>query len=511
MRLEPVIGLEIHAQLKTKSKMFCPCERASDLSAPNSSICPVCLGHPGTLPVPNDEAVRLGVKAALALQSKVNVQTKFDRKNYFYPDLPKGYQISQYDQPLSEGGFLVVDVPDNSAPNRQTIRVSFTRLHLEEDAAKLTHAASNESLVDYNRGGAPLAEIVTEPDLRTPEEARVFLQELRRILRELNISDADMEKGQMRCDANISLREVDDSGNPVEMMLRPKTEIKNINSFRSLERALYFEIDRQTTLWEMDTPPSVSSTRGWNDDRGVTELQRTKEAAHDYRYFPEPDIPALDLTEILEEAKLHTSELPAAKRTRFIEEYFVSEADARTLTDDQTLADYFEQVVSETVDWVSSLPGERLDTEDLWIKEGPKLSKMITGWLLNKLSGLMNERSIKWKSLKITPENFAELIKIIYKNETTGANALKILEIMLETHGDPSQIMDEKGLGRLSDPEKIRPFVVDVVKMSAKQVAQFKEGKEAVMQYLIGMVMKSTEGRADPKTTEELMRAELKK
>lgn len=497
MRLEPVIGLEIHCQLKTATKMFCSCARVTDAAAPNSSICPVCMGHPGVLPVPNEQAVALGIRAGLAIKGTINPATKFDRKNYFYPDLPKGYQISQYDKPLSEGGELVVDVPDNSIKSRTTIRVRFERLHLEEDAAKLTHGTAGDSFVDYNRGGTPLAEIVTKPDMRSPEEARAFLQELRRILRELDISDADLEKGNMRCDANISLRPVDENGIPTEQALRPKTEIKNLNSFRSIERALYYEIDRQGELWQMNTPPAQSSTRGWNDDKGVTELQRTKEGAADYRYFPEPDIPPLSIAETVSTQIRSVPELPAAKRARFMQEYLVSESDARILTDDRDLANYFERVVSEMIAWLN----------EPW---SPQVSKLATGWLLSKLAGLMKVRSLGWKELAITAENFAELMKIIKHEETTGPNALKILEVMLETGADPSHIMEEQGLGRISDEGMIAELVEQTIQANPKQVAEFKAGKEPVMKFLVGMVMKASEGKADPVITEKLLREKLK-
>jgi aspartyl-tRNA(Asn)/glutamyl-tRNA(Gln) amidotransferase subunit B len=497
MKLETIIGLEIHCQLKTKTKMFCSCARVSEAAAPNTSICPICMGHPGVLPVPNAEAVRLGMRAGLAIKGTINPNTKFDRKNYFYPDLPKGYQISQFDKPISEGGELVVDVPDNSLKSRTTIRVNFERLHLEEDAAKLTHGTAGDSFVDYNRGGTPLAEIVTKPDMRSPEEARAFLQELRRILRELDISDADLEKGNMRCDANISLRPIDENGLPTESILHPKTEIKNINSFRAIERAIYYEIDRQTELWQMNTPPSQSSTRGWNDVKGVTELQRIKEGAADYRFFPEPDIPPLSIAAELERERAHVPELPSAKRARFMSEYFVSEADARILTDDKDLANYFERVVSETGEWL----GTPFDA---------KTSKLVTGWMLSKLAGLMKVKGVEWGALNITAENFAELVKIIAHEETTGPNALKILEIMMEKGEDPSQIMEEQGLGRVNDEGEIATWVASAITSYPKQVAEFKAGKEPILKFLIGMVMKASEGKADPQTVERIFRDQLK-
>ncbi|KKR84953.1 MAG: Aspartyl/glutamyl-tRNA(Asn/Gln) amidotransferase subunit B [Candidatus Uhrbacteria bacterium GW2011_GWA2_41_10] len=278
MHFEPIIGLEIHIQLKTQSKMFCSCPVQGNAILPNSNVCPICLGHPGTLPVPNEQAIRWGILMGMALGCRIASYSKFDRKHYFYPDLPKGYQISQYDMPIAAEGSMEIDVPEGPRPH---LKIDITRAHLEEDAAKSFHDASGKSYVDFNRAGTPLLEIVTEPDFRTPHEAKIFLQELRLMARTLGISDADMEKGQLRCDANISLRQFDEEGNIVGAFLNPKTEVKNMNSFRAVERALEHEIRRQTDLWEKGTPPSLSSTRGWNDVTQSTEPQRTKEQAEE--------------------------------------------------------------------------------------------------------------------------------------------------------------------------------------------------------------------------------------
>src|SRR3989338_2622308 len=307
MNLEPVIGLEIHVQLKTKSKMFCSCSAHEEGAAPNTHVCPVCTGQPGVLPVPNEEAIRATVLMGLALNGTIATASKFDRKHYFYPDLPKAYQISQYDIPIVKGGHLDLDFPAGNT--RAQARIGLTRIHLEEDAAKNFHDTSGKTLVDFNRAGVALMEIVTEPDFASPAEAKRFLQELRLMIRYLGISDADMEKGHLRCDANISLREKGGS-------FQPKTEIKNLNSFRHVERALAYEIQRQTQMWEEGHPPDVTTTRGWDDTKQKTVEQRIKEGAEDYRYFPEPDIPPLQLSAMADEMRARLPELPAARRAR---------------------------------------------------------------------------------------------------------------------------------------------------------------------------------------------------
>ena len=391
---EPVIGLEIHVQLKTKSKMFCGCSAHEVNAAPNTNVCPVCLGQPGVLPVPNEQAIRFGVLMGLALNCSIAEHSKFDRKNYFYPDLPKAYQISQYDLPIATTG--VVQVGER--------RIRITRAHLEEDAAKSFHGSDGKTYVDFNRGGTPLVEIVTEPDFASPQEAKTFLQELRLIARYLGVSDADMEKGHLRCDANISLRKRDKYGSVVGAEFNPKTEIKNLNSFRHVERALEYEIERQTRHWEEESVPvAVSTTRGWDEGRQRTVEQRSKEEAADYRYFPEPDIPALALAQMAEEIRHEIPELPAARRARFESEYALKPSDAKQICDDPALADFVERVFSELAAWFDATVEGGVEGE-AYEKQKAVLGRLVSGWLLSKLTGIMGERGIDIRTSKITPE-----------------------------------------------------------------------------------------------------------
>ncbi|MBI2098991.1 Asp-tRNA(Asn)/Glu-tRNA(Gln) amidotransferase subunit GatB [Candidatus Uhrbacteria bacterium] len=503
MKFESIIGLEIHVQLKTKSKMFCGCDNSGENLPPNTVICPICLGHPGTLPVINNQALRFGVLAGLALNCQIPDSSKFDRKNYFYPDLPKGYQISQYDEPVAINGFLNIEIPAKKN-ERTSARIGITRLHLEEDAAKLLHSADKKtSLVDYNRAGTPLAEIVTEPDMRSPLEAKSFLQELRLMMRYLAVSDADMEKGHLRCDANISLRPLG------ETKLYPKTEIKNINSFRAVERALEYEIMRQTKLWEEGAPQEATTTRGWDDSRQITVLQRTKEEAHDYRYFPEPDLPPLELSEMSSRLSRELPELPAQKRERFKNEYFFSSEDARTVSEDLELSNYAEKVISELKEWLSTLPEIEGSGEEVWQKEGKKLAKLVSGWLLSKLGGLLGADGTEIKDIKITPENFAEFITMIYANKISSSAAQTVLEEMLKTGAEPEEIIEDKGLGQVSGDEELIPVVERVLAHHPEQVAEYKAGKIQVIQFLKGVVMKETHGTANPQVAEKLLKDRL--
>ena len=343
MQLETVIGLEIHIQMKTKSKMFCSCSNDSDDTKANTHVCPICLGHPGTLPVANKQAIKLGTMMALALDCNISKKSIWARKNYFYPDLSKGYQISQFEEPLAENGHLTVQVKDKK------YRIGINRLHLEEDAAKNFHS-KDKTLVDYNRGGTPLAEIVTEPDFRSPEETRAFLTELRLMARYLGVSDADMEKGHLRCDANISLRPAG------ENKLYPKTEVKNLNSFKSVEKALSFEVKRQSAEWKKGTPIDFQSTRGWDEHKLKTVEQRDKEESADYRYFPEPDLPPIIYTEKeVKKIQADLPELPQQKRERFKSEYELKIQDANVLVEDKHIADYFEKVMMEMRTWSETL------------------------------------------------------------------------------------------------------------------------------------------------------------
>lgn len=504
---ETVIGLEVHVQLKTKSKMFCGCDNAGDEKPPNTTVCPICLGHPGTLPVANEQAVKWSVMSAMALNCEIPQISKFDRKHYFYPDLPKGYQISQYDQPIGVNGKITVTLEDGTT---KEIRVH--RLHLEEDAAKLTHSDKG-SFVDFNRAGTPLMEIVSEPDIRSAEEAKAYLQEMRAIMRYLGVSDADMEKGHMRCDANISLRptDIDDP-----RQLYPKTEIKNVNSFRHVERALKYEITRQTELWEEGSPPDETTTRGWNDTEQRTEEQRTKEEAADYRYFPEPDLPPLHFGYNLSEEEVKKGiidirhleaelpELPAKKRERFMKEYGLPPASINYIVYDADLAGYFEQVVSELHDWAHNL--KEVD----WDKEKSKLIKSAAGWLDSKLMKLVADEEKTIKDTKVTPENFAELITMLHKGEINSSIGQKVLEFMHKKGGDPSNIVQDNNWGLVTDTGALEEAAKKAIDANPDAVSDFKAGKENALQFLLGQVMKETKGQAAPEAVMKILKDNLK-
>ncbi len=482
MRLIPIIGLEIHVRLKTKSKMFCSCQNVDDLAPVNTSICPVCTGQPGALPAVNIEAVHLGVRAGLALGCSIPKEAHFDRKSYFYPDLPKGYQISQYDHPICVNGELWID--DH--------RIGITRAHLEEDAAKNIHdAATNSTLVDFNRAGVPLLEIVTEPDIRTPQEAKAFLQELQAIMRTVGASDADMEKGYMRCDANISLLEVDENNHPTKTGYNPKIEIKNLNSFRAVERALTYEITRQKELYEKNEIPQ-GATRGWDENKGVTFEQRLKETMADYRYFPEPDLLPLDLEAIEKEERSHLPELPAFSRKRLMDEYGFSADDAKFfVTNGWT--DYVDDVMGELAAWLNS-SGVKSDKA--------KLAKLAGGWLTSKLAGILAQKNIAFGDLKLDAENFAEFLTLIETGKINSANAQKLLTMMVETGNDPSHIMEEHNLGQMDDPAALAKLVSELIAQNPDQVEQIKAGKLPLIKWFVGVVMKSTEGRTNPEAAE---------
>ena len=498
MKLETIIGLEIHVQLKTKSKMFCACSNDGESCPPNTTICPVCLGHPGTLPVPNKQAIEWAVKTALALNCEIPKHSKFDRKHYFYPDLPKAYQISQYDEPIGVNGRLDVTV----AGHERTARIH--RLHLEEDAAKLLHDKKGASFVDYNRGGTPLMEIVTEADLRSPEEAGEFLRELRLMMRYLGVSDADMEKGHLRCDANISMRpEGSDE-------FFPKTEIKNLNSFKAVERALSYEVKRQSRVWEeTGTAPEEQGTRGWDEDKAKTVPQRGKEGSADYRYFPDPDIPELDFDKRwVDRIKKGIPELPDDLRHRFVSEYGFNGADAKTFASDLALARYAEEVVSELKVWLTSLDPDR-SAEEAWESDKKKLAKLVSSWLLSKLLGILNAAGAPIASSAITPENMAELITMVHQSKVNAANALIILEEMVKTGADPSDILESKDLAAVDDGKELAEVVARVVRGNPKQAEQYRSGKEAVFQFFVGQVMAETRGKASPARVSALLKKEL--
>lgn len=484
MDYEAVIGLEIHVQLKTASKMFCSCRNVSEEAGPNSAICSICTGQPGTLPAVNRHALEFGLQAALALQMQVNTTVRFDRKNYFYPDLPKGYQITQFFLPVGWNGSLEFYANDV----RSVAKIE--RAHLEEDAAKLIHRG-DATLVDFNRAGEPLLEIVTAPNFRTPAMAHAFLDELKLTLRTLRVSDADMEKGQLRVDANVSLRPKG------ETKLYAKTEVKNINSFRGLERALQREIERQRALWELGTPPTAASTRGWDEGKGETVERREKEGAADYRYFPEPDLPPIRYTPAdIERIKRHLPELPMAKRKRFIEMYGFTPQDANRLVLDARLAQYAEEVISELKDWLrAENPKARGAT---WQIHHRELTKLIANWLMHRFVPLTLAAKQKFPG-KVTAENFAEFLTYVWAEEISPPAAQEVLAAMVESGADPSNIIDERRLRVVRDAKELSVIVDGVLKKFPKQVEEYQRGKTPVLQFLVGKVMAETKGTADPK------------
>lgn len=519
--------------------MFCSCVNDPFIPTPNVNICEICLAHPGTLPVPNKEAITRTVKIAKALGCAIAPSSKFDRKHYFYPDLPKGYQISQYDQPIGEHGSITLNL-STTKNARSTATIGITRVHLEEDTAKLTHgfatvshpeataegsgANKNEvTLVDFNRAGVPLVEIVSDPDVQSAIEAKAYCQELQLIFRYLGVSDADMEKGQMRCEANVSLQEagkfIIESGvvKPVAgATLNSKVEVKNINSFRAVEKAIEYEIKRQTELLEKGEGWR-QETRGWDDSKQGTVHQRYKETSADYRYFPEPDIPPFEPLVISNDPAI--GEMPGARRERFHREFGFSYADAFLLTADKEWAEYAEHVMTELSDWLHSMPEthdcvhkETNTDRPLVCKTTQDAARFAGGWLTTKLMGAMNERSIDIRVLKIRPENFAELVALIYSNKVNSTNAQKILIEMLDSgvDKDPTHIMEDSGYGLVSDAGKIGAVVDDVIKNHPEQAAQFKAGKDPLIKFLIGMAMKATEGSADPVVVEKMLRDKLK-
>ncbi len=495
MKYAPIIGLEIHVQLKTKSKLFCSCANINEGDAEaNTAICPVCTGQPGALPALNAHALELAMLAGHAMKCAIPDTAKFDRKNYFYPDLPKGYQISQFDLPVCGKGQLDITVDDENA-SRKEVRIGITRAHLEEDAAKNQHAPDGSStLVDYNRGGTPLLEIVTEPDFRSPAEAKAFLQELRSIMRSIGVSDADMEKGQMRCDANISLMPLNDDGTPAQIELNPKVEVKNLNSFKAVERALAYEIERQTDLYDTNTPP-LQSTRGWDENRGVTTDQRSKEGSADYRYFPEPDLPPVNLKEIRDMMRSKLPELPGSTRRRLQEEYGFSEANAAFLVANEGWTGYAEHVMSELAEWIGSDKAE---------DQKASLAKLTGGWLTSKLAGFLTEMNRTIREVNVTPENFAEFIKILHQGEINSANGQKLLRLMIEHGADPSHLMEEHNLGQNMDENELRVVVERLIAENPAQVEQYKSGNEKILMWFVGGAMKATEGKANPEAVKEL-------
>lgn len=482
MIYEPVIGLEVHAELQTHSKMFCACPVVdATVAAPNSAVCPVCAGMPGVLPVVNQKAVEFGLRVALALECQVAQTSLFARKNYFYPDLPKGYQISQYEQPLATAGRLVIQ----TSRGEKVVRIR--RVHLEEDTGKLTHTAgagetAGCSLIDLNRAGIPLLEIVSEPDLHTPEEVRAYAMALRSLLRYLNVNSGDLQKGVMRIEPNVSVRP---AGSP---LLGTRTEIKNLNSFRALERAVAFEIQRQSAVLERGERVS-QETLGWDDVLNVTVSQRSKEEAHDYRYFPEPDLPPL-VVESTWVARIQAQlpELPAARLQRFQSEYHLSSYDAGVLVSEPAVAAYFETAVQAA---------------------GPALAKILANWIGGELFALLNQAGQEIEDSAVAPQALADLVTRVHSGEINAATAKTVLAEMFTSGRTALEIVTERGLRQISDQTAVSILVQRVLQENPDQVAAYLNGKETLSRWLFGQIMRLAGGQANPRVVQQELDRQL--
>lgn len=474
---EPVIGLEVHCQLATQTKLFCAC-KAEFGAEPNSHTCPVCLGWPGSLPVLNEEALKLAIKAGLALNCETSERLKFDRKNYFYPDLPKAYQISQYDMPVNKSGFLTLDLGDAGEKD-----IGITRAHLEEDAGKLLHEGIPDgSLVDYNRAGTPLLEIVSEPDLGSPEEAYQYLVSLKAILQYLEVSDCNMEEGSLRCDANVSVRPRGES------QLGTKAEIKNLNSFKAVQKAIEYEIRRQIEVLESGGRV-VQETRLWNENTGQTVLMRSKEEAHDYRYFPEPDLVPFTISrEMAESIRKTLPELPEARLERFEKDFGLSHYDASVLVQEKKMADYFEACVKEKVS-----------------------SKLASNWIQSELLALLNEKKVSVEESPVKPSDLAGLVRLIESDAISGKIAKEVLPEMFSTGKSAEEIVKSKGLEQVTDTKLIEEAAERIIAANPKSAADFKAGKTQALGFLVGQMMKETKGKANPKLANEILTRKLQR
>jgi len=482
MKEEVVIGLEIHIQLMTKAKMFCHCSTDYIGKEPNTNTCPVCLGLPGSLPVLNKKVLEFAVRTSVALNCKINQVSRFHRKNYFYPDLPKAYQISQYDKPLGVNGYMEISLPES----KEKHRIRITRVHIEEDAGKLVHegdiTSSSYSLADYNRCGVPLAEIVTEPDFCSPEEAQIFLVKLRSIVQHLGVCDGNMEEGSMRCDANISLRDAK------TVALGTKVEIKNMNSFKAVKKALQFEVDRQKKLLA-EGEKIIQETRHWDESKFITISMRSKEEAHDYRYFPEPDLLPLKVdVKIIDEIRKNLPELPEARRKRFIKNYQIPEYDAEILTSSKALGDYYERAASLYTD-----------------------KKVLSNWIMGELLRNLNEEKKEIEYSPISSENLIGMLNLIDKGVISGKMAKNVFEKMFKTGKNASQIVKESGVTQITDENELIKIVDKVINENHKSVDDFNEGKEKALNYLVGQVMRYTKGRAKPDFVFEAIKQRIKK
>lgn len=478
MPYEPVIGLEVHAQLLVDSKIFCRCGTVFG-TPQNSQVCPICLGMPGVLPVLNRKAVEFAIKMGLATNCRIAEHSIFARKNYFYPDLPKGYQISQYEEPLCENGWVEIEMEEGSLK-----RIGLTRIHLEEDAGKSVHAegyvADHETLIDVNRCGTPLIEIVSEPDIRSPREAYLYLNRLRQLVRYLGICDGNMEEGSLRCDANISIRPVGTE------KFGTKTELKNMNSFRNVEKAIEFEINRQMQLVEAGGEV-VQQTMLWDANNGKVLPMRSKEQAHDYRYFPEPDLTPLRIDTKWREAMQHTlPELPMASRNRFVEQYGLPKYDAEVLTDEKTIADYFDATAKLVPD-----------------------AKLVSNWVMGEVLRVLKEQKIDIAQFAIQPAAFAELLNLIFDATISGKIAKEVFEAMLASGKSAKIIVAEKGLVQVSDTSVIEKAADEIIAAHPQEVERYRGGDEKVFGFLVGQLMKAMRGKANPKVANEVLKKRL--
>lgn len=476
MEFETVIGLEVHVELSTNTKIFCSC--STEFGAPpNTHTCPVCLGHPGVLPVLNKKAVEFAIKAGLALNCEIADESIFERKNYFYPDSPKAYQISQLDQAIAVNGWIEIEV--DGKPKR----IGITRLQLEEDAGKLTHADSGyASLVDFNRVGTPLIEIVSEPDLRSPEEARLYLEKLKSIIQYCEISDVKMEEGSFRCDANISLRPVG------QKEFGKRAELKNVNSLRNVQRGLEYEEYRQAEILR-DGGEVVQETRRWDDNKARTLSMRSKEEAHDYRYFPDPDLIKMKIDpEWIEEIRVTIPELPDARKARYVEQYGLPEYDAGVLTMSKDMSDFFDATVQTGAD-----------------------AKTVSNWLMGETIGYLNATNLEFKEISLTPENLGALVQLIEKGTISNKIAKTVFKEMMESGKSPEKIVEEKGLVQISDEGALKQMVDEVLAANPQAIEDFKAGKEKAIGALVGQIMKASKGKANPGVVNQLLRDALAK
>jgi len=486
MEYEPILGLEVHVELKTKSKMFCSCSNDSNEHHPNILICPICLGHPGTLPTINKKAVELVIKVGLAVGSQIPEFSKFDRKNYFYPDLPKGYQISQYDEPLCKGGQLFLYLSDDDKLNQRAIEIE--RIHLEEDTGKLIHPEDKKStLIDFNRAGIPLMELVTKPVIHTGKEARLFAQGLQILLKTLRVSEADMEKGQMRCEVNISLK-------PQEQKeLGTKVEVKNLNSFKAVEKAIDFEIKRQTEILEKGEKV-IQETRGWDPIKEITYSQRTKEEAQDYRYFPEPDLPPLNVYKLFDFKKLKAElpELPWQTKQNLIQTYNILSQGANILVQDDKALLLFKETVS------------KLDPE--YKKIGTPL---INNYLTTDILGIKEKEGLDWEDIKLSSDNFAQLINNLASEKISSRVAKDILLDIIHSNQDVEEIIKTKGLEKIKDESILISTIEEIIKNNPKAIEDYKKGKTNTLQFLVGQTMAKLKGAADPQELGKLIREKI--